>query len=51
MNSITGNKEFGTTIKPFLSDKVTAQTKISLVEKSKLLLNETKVAETFSDSF
>ena len=51
MNSITGNKEFGTTIKPFLSDKVTAQTKISLAEKSKLLLNKTKVTETFSNSF
>ena len=51
MNSITNNKEFWRTIKPFLSGKVTAQTKISLVEKDKLLSNETKVAETLSNFF
>ena len=41
-------KNFG---EPFLSDKFTAQTKISLVEKGKLLSNETKVAETFCNIF
>ena len=41
-------KNFG---EPFLSDKFTAQTKISLVEKGKLLSNETKVAEMFSNIF
>ena len=34
-----------------MSDKVAAQTKISLVEKGKLLSNEKKVAETFSSFF
>ena len=51
MNSIIDNKEFWKNIIPFLSDKVTAPTKISLVEKSKLISNETKVAETFSNAF
>ena len=51
MNSITNNKEFWRTINPFLSNKVMAQTKISLAGKSKLLLNETKVTETFSNFF
>ena len=34
-----------------MSDKVAAQTKISLAEKGKLLSNEKKVAETFSSFF
>ena len=32
-----------------MSDKVTAQTKILFVEKGKRFLNETKVAEAFSN--
>ena len=36
---------------PFLSEKVTAQTNISLVEKDKLLSNKTKIAEIFSNYF
>ena len=51
MNSITDNKELWRTIKPFLSDKVMAQTKTSLTEKGKLFSNETKVAETLSNFF
>ena len=34
MNSITDNTEFLTTISPFLSDKDTAQTEISVENKS-----------------
>ena len=48
MNSITDNKELWRTIKPFLSGKITAQTKKLLFKKGKLLSNETEVAETFS---
>ena len=51
MNSITDKKELWRTIKPFLSDKVTAQTNILLVEKGKFLSNETKAAEIFSNIF
>ena len=51
MISITDNEEFGRTIKSFLSDEVTAQTRRSLVEKDKLFSNERNVAETFSNSF
>ena len=40
MISITDNKEFWWTIHPLLSDKVTVQTKISLVEKGYFLSNE-----------
>ena len=36
---------------PFLSEKVTAQTNMSLVEKDKLLSNKTKIAEIFSNCF
>ena len=50
MNSVT-DKEFQRTIKPFLSDKIMVQTKTSLVEKGKLLSNETKVVEIFSKFF
>ena len=51
MNSTTDNKEFWKNIIPLLIDKVTASTKISLVKKGKLIPNETKVAETFSNAF
>ena len=34
-----------------MSDKVSGQTKLSLIEKGKLLSYETKVAETFSNVF
>ena len=46
INSIADSKELWITIKPFLSDKVPAKTKISLVKKGKKrkhLPNETKV--------
>ena len=39
MNSITDSKEFWKNIIPFSSDKVTAPTKISLVEKGKRISN------------
>ena len=42
MKSITENKEFWKIIEPFLSEKVTAQSNVSLVEKGKVLSNETK---------
>ena len=51
MKSITDNKVFWKTIMSFLSEKVTAQSNISLVENGKLLSNETKIAETFSKFF
>ena len=43
------NKRSWKTIKPFLSEQVTAQTSLSLVENGKFLSNEAKTAETFND--
>ena len=48
MNSITDNEEFWRNIRPFWSDKVTGETKISLFEKRKTSL---KVGETFCNIF
>ena len=42
------NKEFWKTVKPF-SFKVTDFPKVSLVEKGKIIPNESKVANSFSN--
>ena len=46
---MTDNKEFWKTVKPFLSDKVTTFPKITLVEKAKIISDESKVAKSFSN--
>ena len=51
LKNVTDNKEFWKTVKPFLSDKVTTFPKISLVEKGKIISDESKVANSFSNFF
>ena len=51
IKNVTVNKEFWKTFKPFLSEKVTTFSKISLVEKRKMISDESKVANSFSNFF
>ena len=51
LKNVTDTKEFWKTVKPFLSDKVTTFPKISLVEKGKIISDESKVANSFSNFF
>ena len=49
--SVTDNRTFWKTVKPFLSDKVTSQSKITLIEKEEILSDEADVAETLNNFF
>ena len=51
LNNVNDNKEIWKTVKPFLSDKVTAFLKISLAEKGEIISNESKVANSCSYFF
>ena len=51
LKNVTDNKEFGKTVKPFLSDKVATFPKISLVGKGEIIPDESKVANSFSNFF
>lgn len=51
LKNITDNKKFWTTVKPFLSDKGSAQSQITLVDEDKVLSNDKEVAETFNCFF
>ena len=51
LTNVTDNKEFWKTVELFLSDKVTTFPKISLVEKGKIISDESKVASSFSSFF
>ena len=44
-------QNFGKPLSQFLSEKITAQTDISLVEKGKLFWNKTEIAKIFTDFF
>ena len=43
---MTDQKEFWKTVKPFLSDTITTFSNISLVEKGKIVSDESKVANS-----
>ena len=51
LNKFTDNKEFWKTIKPFLSDKVTTFSKISLIDNNEVISEEPKIASMFSNFF
>jgi len=51
LNKVTDNKEFWKTIKPFLSDKVTTFSKISLIANNEVISEEPKIASMFSNFF
>ena len=51
IKNITDNKQFWKTIKPFLSEKIKATSKIKLKDQDKIIFNDDKVAEEFSTFF
>ena len=51
IKNITDNKQFWKTIKPFLSEKIKATSKIKLKDQDKIISNDDKVAEEFSTFF
>ena len=51
LKNVTDNKKFWKTVKPFLSDKVTTFPQITLVENDKIISDESKVANSFSNFF
>ena len=51
LKNVTYNKKFWKTVKPFLSDKVKTFPKITLVEKEKIISDESKIANSFRNLF
>ena len=51
VTSITDNKKFWNTMKPFLTDKGVAKKQITLIEDSKVITDDADVAETFNKYF
>ena len=49
--SVTDNKKFWKTVKPFLSNKTLKSLSITLVEKDEIIREETVIAETFNTFF
>ena len=51
ISAVTDNKKFWKTVKPFISDKSSSKSRITLVEEGKVVSNESDVAETFNNFF
>ncbi len=51
ISEITDNKKFWKTVKPFISDKSSSKSRITLIEEGKIVSNESEVAETFNNFF
>ena len=51
LNSITDNKKFWGTMKPFLTDKGVSKNNISLIEGAKIITEDSDVAETLNNYF
>ena len=49
LRNVTDQKEFWKTVKPFLSDTITTFSNISLVEKGKIVSDESKVANSLNN--
>ena len=49
ISAVTDNKKFWKTVKPFISDKSSSKSRITLVEEGKVVSNESDVAETFNN--
>ena len=48
MKSITDNKAFWKTVKPYLSDKVTSKEKITLIEENEIISNDENTAQVLN---
>ena len=51
LNRITDNKNFWGTMKPFLTDKGVSRNSISLIEGTKMITEDSDVAETLNNYF
>ena len=51
VRNITDNKQFWKTVKPFFSNKVAENEKITLIEEDKVVSEDKEVAETFKSYF
>ena len=51
IKSLTDNKKFWSTMKPFLSNKVNTSSKITLVENESIISNDNDVASAFQNFF
>ena len=51
ISKVTDNKKFWKTVKPFISDKSSSKSRITLIEEGKIVSNESEVAETFNNFF
>ena len=51
ISAVTDHKKFWKTVKPFISDKSSSKSRMTLVEDRKVVSNESDVAETFSNFF
>ena len=49
--NVTDNKTFWKTVKPFLSNKITKHSKITLAENNKVINDDTKIVETLNSFF
>ena len=46
ISEVTDNKKFWKTVKPFISDKSSSKSRITLIEDGKIMSNKSEVAET-----
>ena len=51
VNSVTDNKAFWKTVKPLFSDKSANKSKITLVEKENIIIDNNKIAELMNEYF
>ena len=51
INNITDNKKFWSSIKPCFTDKINTNEQITLVEKNKILTDDSEIAETMNNFF
>ena len=51
ISEVTDNKRLWKTVKPFISDKSSSKSRITLIEEGKIMSNESGVAETFNNFF
>ena len=51
ISEVTDNKKFWKTVKPFISDKSSSKSRITLIEEGKIMSNDSEVAETVNNFF
>ena len=51
ISEVTDNKQFWKTVRPFISDKSSSKSRITLIEEGKTMSNKSEVAETLDNFF